>query len=311
MKLNICRSAWTFIAVLMAMTGSVSADEIAEKGRAILEANKQTIITVQLVIKEKFSFGGSDDEGSESKSEVPGTVISADGLTVVSLMSTDPGSMFADMMGDFASPVDSDFDMDFDMSSELVSVKLLPDGGKEIPAAVVLRDKDLDLAFIRPLEKPSQPMPFLNLADGSSPKILDQVIGISRLGKVGGRVPSVTPSRIQAVVEKPRTFYVSSGYSMGTPAFSMDGKVIGIEVMRMIKSSDGGMGVGSMMGGDGMLPVIVPASDVAEVAAQAPEKAEEVTPAEANEKSEFIPKKKREASGAEEEKSPVPEEEKK
>ncbi len=277
---------------------NVRADEIADKGRAILEKNRKAVVTIQLVIKQKFGFMGGGSEGNETKSEVPGTVIDPNGLTVVSLMSTDPGSMFEDMMEGF-SPVDSDMDFNFDMSSEVVSVKMLPEGGKEIPAAIVLRDKDLDLAFVRPLAKPTEPMAAISLTDGAKPEILDMVIGISRLGKVGGRASMITPGRIQAIVEKPRTFYVSSGSSMGTPAFALDGKLIGIEVMRMMKTGGSPMGMG-MMAGDGMLPVIVPASDVAEVAAQAPEKAEEPKPeAEKVEKSTFVRKKNPEGSDEE------------
>src|SRR2546422_4160959 len=37
------------------------------------------------------------------------------------------------------------------------------DDGTEIPAEIVLRDRDLDLAFIRPKTKPANPMPAVDL----------------------------------------------------------------------------------------------------------------------------------------------------
>ena len=51
------------------------------------------------------------------------------------------------------------------------------------------------------------------------------------------------------------------------PAFTLDGNIVGIFVMRVIKSTGGGGG----MGGDpNMTSIVLPAADIAEGAKQAP-----------------------------------------
>ena len=41
------------------------------------------------------------------------------------------------------------------METEVNDIKILLEDGAEVPAEIVLRDKDLDLAFIRPKAKPA------------------------------------------------------------------------------------------------------------------------------------------------------------
>ena len=60
---------------------------------------------------------------------------------------------------------------------------------------------------------------------------------------------------------------------MGTPAFSTAGKLVGLLTLRQV--DPGRSSMFSMMGGAeamGLLPVILPAADVLEIAKQATEK---------------------------------------
>jgi S1-C subfamily serine protease len=252
---------------------SAQADDVAEAGRAILSAHKDAVVTVKFVTKIRFSMSGSDSQEDESKSEATGTVIAPSGLTVLSLFKIDPTSLAAMMRGMDES------DGEFSMESEVTDAKIVMTDGTEIPAEVVLRDKDLDLAFLRPIEKPENPFPFIDLKAGTSLDILDRLITVNRLGKAAGRAHSLTMDRVEAVVKKPRTFYVPMGMgmtraSLGIPVFAMDGKVVGITVLRAIRSK-GGMGM--FGGGDNTLMIVLPTDDVLEVAEQAPEHAAEAS----------------------------------
>src|SRR6266446_3804762 len=76
------------------------ADEIGEKGKAIFKKNQLAVVTVELVLKTRFSrTGGSSGQSSESRQDVTGTVMDESGLTVLSLSATDPGQLFSDMSG--------------------------------------------------------------------------------------------------------------------------------------------------------------------------------------------------------------------
>ena len=74
--------------------------------------------------------------------------------------------------------------------------------------------------------------------------------------------------------------------SLGAPVFTLDGEVVGILVLRTIRASSSGMmGMMGMMGGggDNAVMIVMPAGDVLEVAAQAPEHAPEPAPGESEE----------------------------
>ena len=56
--------------------------------------------------------------------------------------------------------------------------------GKEVPVRVVLRDKDLDLAFLRPVDKPATPLAAIDSAP-ARPQPIDAVVVLQRLPETG------------------------------------------------------------------------------------------------------------------------------
>ena len=252
---------------VMGLAPLAISDEVSEKGPAILEKNKDAVVTVMLVLNQKMSMRGGGSQDNESRSEATGTVINADGLTVISLSTIDASAMMDAMMG---GPRGMD---GFSMETDVISAKILLSDDTEVEAEVVLRDKDLDLAFVRPIEKPESPFAFIDLSDAGEPGILDQVITLNRLGRVARRVHSASVERIDAIVKRPRTFYIPgkdpTNTNMGSPAFTLDGQPIGIFLMRVIKASGGS----SLFGGgspDNMSVVLVPGADILDSASQAP-----------------------------------------
>lgn len=257
---------------------SARADELAEKGRAILKQHQRAVVTVQVVIKTKMSFGGRGEQDEESKQDLTGTVIDPSGLTVLALSATDPTSMISGPLGGL-----DDEGMKFKFEAELTDVKFLLADGTELPAEVVLRDKDLDLAFIRPKTKPAQPMPAVDLANAGQADVLDQVITLNRLGKAAGRAYAASVERISAVVQKPRLFYVPESTmtttTLGSPAFLPDGKILGICVIRAVTTDRDGMDLFGLQPA-GLTGIILPAADVLKVAQQAPEAKGDTKPTE-------------------------------
>jgi hypothetical protein len=258
------------ILLLLANWASLSrADELADKGREIFKNNQRAVVTVQVVVKMKFSVPGMGGQDNESKQDVTGTVVDPSGLTVLALSSCEPGDMLQNMMAGM-----SDEDMKFKMETELSDVKLLLDDGTEMPAEIVLRDKDLDLAFVRPISKPASQMTALNLSKSATAQVLDQVITLNRLGKAAGRAYAASVERISAVVQKPRLFYIPgsemTSTALGSPAFSLDGNVLGVFVMRSVSQKGGGMGMFNFRP-QGLTTIILPAADILKAAKQAPE----------------------------------------
>ena len=262
------------LAVLI-VSSAVTFAAIAEDARKIAESNKNAVVTVSLVIETTASYEGESNK-REGKMSATGTVIDPSGLVVTSLTAINPSDMFSQYM---------DEDEGYKVSTKVIDVKIRTADGTEIPADVVLRDRDLDLGFIKPKKAPDAPMSYVDLTQAGTPDMMDELVLLNRLGQVGSRALAGTVDRVQAVVTKPRTFYVlsSSVSGMGYPAFVADGKPAGILTMRLSQNMDDNEG--SLGGMDKVLAVVLPCSTVQKAAEQAktakPIKEESPKPAEA------------------------------
>jgi hypothetical protein len=252
----------TFKSLIMAALAcfvlSARAGELGEKGRAVFKQHQHEVVTVQLVQKMMTGRG----EAREGRQDITGTVIDPSGLTVLALSAADPSEMYKRMYSGSS---------DYKLEIEVSDVKILLDDGTEIPAEIVLRDKDLDLAFIRPKTKPAKPMAAVDLNKAATAQMLDELITLNRLGRAAGRAHAASIEHVSAVVQKPRTFYIPdsrmTGTALGSPAFALDGRIVGIVVMRIISSSGGA----SNFRPDSATSIILPAEDIAKAAKQAPE----------------------------------------
>jgi S1-C subfamily serine protease len=252
---------------LVAGAGVGAAQEPRTQARAVVQKWGAAIVNVRVVLKTRMSMGGREMQSGDDSVDAVGTVIDPGGLTVMSLGSLNPGALMNRIVGAGGGGSENRVDI----SSEPTDLKIRLADGRELAAKIVLRDEDLDLAFIRPTVKPASPLVAVNLSESAKPELLDQVVVQSRLGRVGGWASSATLVDIGAVIERPRTFYVlsSGSSSMGTPAFSTAGRLVGLVTMRQV--DPGRSSMFSMMGGAeamGMLPVVLPAADVLEIAGQ-------------------------------------------
>lgn len=215
-----------FLAVMtLIVCASASLATTEEDARKVVEANQEAVVTVEMVAEISMSFQGETNK-QENRASVTATVLDSAGLTVASLAELDPSS-FADSAGDN--------ERGFSFSVEVKDLKIKMADGTEMAADIVLRDRDLDLAFVRPKKAPATPLKFVDLTQSASPQIMDQLVVMARLGKVASRSLAACIERIYSVVTKPRTFYVVNPYmhpGQGCPAFTLDGKAVGILVTR-------------------------------------------------------------------------------
>lgn len=245
--------------IVAAATVLARADEVAQKGREIFNKHQHAVVTVTEVLKMST---GSSSRSSETKQDLTGTVVDPSGLTVLALSACDPGEIYQRMMGDeFSRRVET----------EVSDLKILLDDGTEVPAEIVLRDKDLDLAFIRPKTKLTTPMEAVDLSKSSQAQILDEVIALNRLKSAAGRAYSASLERINAVIQKPRMFYIPdsnmTATTQGSPAFTLDGNILGVFVMRAMSAK----GNANRNYTDLLTSIILPAEDILKAAKQAPE----------------------------------------
>jgi hypothetical protein len=246
--------AATFLAASFTLPLHAASEADAAAGRALVKRYADAIVGVELVVTLKVKVGDREQPPREQRIELNGTVLSADGLTVTSLAEVDPQTAFDAMRAAGGSRAPELVGVDFK------EVKLRLADGREVPARFVLKDGDLDLAFMAPdvaadADKPSFAS-YVKLEDAAEGTLLGTYYYVARAPKVLQRVPLVRASEIMGIVEKPRRFYLLTDQRLGTPVFDAKGKVLGISVQNFANGRQTGI-------------VVLPAADIAEIAKQA------------------------------------------
>lgn len=227
----------------------------AEAGRALVQRYADTVVSVEMVITIKMSMGDRAVPPRESRVEVNGTVIAANGLTVTALSSIDPRSMLEAMRN---LPGSSAQNLELG-ETEYKEVKLRLANGSEVPAVVVLKDADLDLAFIAPLADetaPAREFAYVKLGDATDGNVLDAFFSVSRASKNLQRTPLVRVSTVAGIIAKPRRLFILTDQVIGAPIFNAEGRVLGVTTQYLANGRPSGL-------------IVLPAADIAEIAAQA------------------------------------------
>ena len=241
--------------------GGAKADDPGDAVRAaqgVIEKYKDAVVEVRMVLKTKRAVAGREMDSQEEKTTVNGTVIDPSGLTVISNVATDPMARFGlaglDVPG-------------FKMETSVTDAKIVLADGKEYPAKVVLRDKDLDLAFVRPDMKGLKLTCIEMKAPPAEVKALDEMIGLTRLERSANREPAVAVGRVMSVITKPRTHYMAiTVLDSGCPAFDAKGNVVGISLTRISDVKMSATNLNLL----GLLPAVLPCADILEAAKQVP-----------------------------------------
>lgn len=242
------------LAALTAVLVTATPD-LESTARTTAEQSGKAVVTIRLVLKLK-----SSGQEHEQKMEVPGVVIDPAGLTVASASSIDPSGVFRRMVDAQRQRVS--------IESEVKEPVILLEDGTELEAAVVLKDTDLDLAFIRPRD------PGLKLAAVSlKPRpatipLLTRIYVLGRLSKLANRALSVATGEVRAYVRGPAPYYVADGETssfVGSLAYTADGAPLGLFVKRFATTIDTSGGRGS----DSVMTVLRPVDKLLELADQA------------------------------------------
>jgi len=253
------------VCVGVALAGAAWGGEKAEVMRGLVESHGEAVVTVKLAIKETMSIPEYGSEVSEYTQDIQATVISPEGLMVTSLMQLDPGAMMQNLFLDAAGE-----DLGFETKTEVTSLRVLR-GQQEVESEIVLRDTDLDLAFVRPLKKPEDAWPHVDLSASPEVRAFDPLYVLGRLGLVANRLTSVSEMRLLGIIEKPRRTFIIGDYTgRGMPVYTEAGACLGINVTRVLKmASNSGMGYTSGFESN-MASIVIPGQDVLELVAQVP-----------------------------------------
>lgn len=282
--------------------------QVVGTARKTLQTYDKAIISLAAVLK--FEAKGVEIPGldQEHKTQCVAAIIDPSGLAVTSLTNLNPQNAMPKLRinrGGVPQTVELD--------CQVQEVKYRLTDGTEVPAQIVLKDEDLDLAFLaplKPLNKATEAkMAVLSLGNAASqPELLDTTILIGRTNEDLNYLPMLNVGKIVSILSKPRTCYMNNSGGLGIPVFDRHGKVLGI-ICRCVKveSSEGN----SLSRSTNLLnQLILPVADMARLVPQAKEEMKKL--AENEKKADAVEKKTDDTvkKPAASEKKPVKEEKK-
>lgn len=201
--------------------------------RNLLQNHANCVTWVSATVRIEISASGQSFPPQEQKLEALGTIIAEDGLTVLSLNKVDPTNTILSRIRRPGASVQVHY----------TEVLILMQDGTEVPARMLLKDVDLDLAFLLPINQEKDltekvaffPAPGFKKTKSlrKSPEILDGVVSLSKLGRNLYRQSMLRRGWVNAVISKPRKYFVIDNTSPGTPVFDSAGNWLGVVVYKM------------------------------------------------------------------------------
>jgi hypothetical protein len=258
------RSAILLLAALSAALGPVARsgraeDSAAAQARRIFANSRDAIVKVTGVATLRLTAAdrpGMSIPEREQKVRSDATVIDKTGLVVLSLSAIDPARLLDGRETNTpAGP------MKMEASATVKELEIILADGTEIPATMVFKDTDADLAFVRPKadapEVKGVTFAPVDLTSSGRAAAADPTVSVTRLDDVFNNEPALTMGQVSAVIERPRACFLTTNMVRSCPTFALDGTLLGIGAVRITKAQ-------------GQALVIVPASEIGKLVAQVP-----------------------------------------
>ena len=221
--------SFVFLSLLLPIS-IVASKSTNERWREILLENSECVTWVSASVRIEISANGRSYPPSERNIEALGTILDASGMTVLSLNQLDPTDSIQSKIRNYKAEIKVNY----------TEVKILLQDGTEIPAEFVLKDDDLDLAYIIPQKTSQETMGktlfshFTIKAESDQPQVLDGVVSLGKLGPNLYRQSTLLRGWVNAVIEKPRDYFVIENVNPGTPVFDQMGNWIGVSLFKKI-----------------------------------------------------------------------------
>lgn len=231
------------IAFSFLSTSLPAQDGVGEQARALLEKYKGALVVVTVNGSLEAKTSGDPLPAREQQRRTLGVTIGDDGLIVVSNSAIDAS---LGLEGQQAKLEDKVVRIE-SAGMTFTDVEISYGDSSLINGKVVRQDPEADIAFIMP--EPSEVKALNKTFDkvdlsqfAATADAAQQVVGLSRASAVYGYMPTVVVGRITGVFKGDRTFFVTeAGSAQGIPVFTVEGKPLGITVVRIVDGKPTGI----------------------------------------------------------------------
>jgi S1-C subfamily serine protease len=249
------------LAALPALPAAAQPADLAK----ILAERAPAVVTVQLVVQVKMGgqMGSALGEKQEFQTEASCVAIDPKGLVLCSNT----------VLSGYMPIIQRAIPRKVEMTAVPTQIKVfVADDPKPLEAKLLVRDSDLDLAWLQVKVPEGRTFAYVDLARSATPKVGDPFVAIRRLDKYFDRTATVFEGKIGGTIKKPRTLYVPTAATeaaLGLPVLTPAGEALGILVFQLpdqAEGSDAG-GIFSRIGESARLQdlgrgFILPAADV-------------------------------------------------
>jgi hypothetical protein len=235
----------TLLCASLLVPGAIRAQEetVEVKARKLMETYKGSLVVVTAKGLLKAKTTGEPLPDRDQQRRTLGVTIGDDGLLVVSNSAIDAA---VGLEGQQAKMEEKIVTIQ-SAATEFSSVEISYGDTTLLHGKVVRQDVEADVAFILPdeaevkaLNKKFEKVDLSQFA--ATAEAADMVVGLSRSSAVYGYMPTLVMGRITGVFKGERTFFVTdAGTAQGVPVFTLDGKPVGVTVVRIIEGQPSGV----------------------------------------------------------------------
>ncbi len=241
------RSLILLAALVAAQPCLVASDAANAAARRLVAEKSDAVVVIRATVSLTITAGDRPSQSEDRSVETLGTVVAPDGSVLVAAAAIDPGAM-----ADGRTVQTPGGPIRISVVSDVKEAFIVLADGTELPAKVVIKDKDLNLALVAPVAKPAQPLVALDPKAEVELKVADEVVVLGRMGKSLERAPRADVDQVCAVIAKPRPFAIIHLPYPGCPVLDLEGRLAGVT---SAKADDEDLESGQGMG---LTPVVIP-----------------------------------------------------
>ncbi len=222
---------------------SYSQETVEEQARKLLEQYKSSLVVITAKGVLKATTTGEPLPEREQQRRTLGVTIGDDGLIMVSNSSLDPS---VGLQGQQAQMDEKVVEIKT-ATMTFTGVEISYGDTSTLAGKIVRQDPEADVAFIMPDQEEAKKLnKIFDKVDlsqfAATAQAADMVVGLSRASAAYGYMPTLVMGRITGVFKAERTFFITdAGTSQGIPVFTLDGKPLGITVVRIIEGQPTGI----------------------------------------------------------------------